>query len=126
MAEFRPGGFNILPPVIKNLLIVNTLVFIAQLFQQQDNPVIEKLFALHNIRSPLFEPWQLVTYMFLHGGWEHIIFNMFALWMFGNVLENVWGSARFFIFYMLCRIGAGALNLLIMYYQDPTILEQIY
>jgi len=68
-------------------------------------------FALHNIESPLFRPWQIFTHMFMHGSLMHIFSNMFALWMFGSILENMWGPKRFFIFYMICGIGAAAVHL---------------
>lgn len=127
MAEFRPGGFTILPPVIKNLLILNTLVFIAQkLTLKEDNPIIEQLFALYDVHSVYFKPWQLISYLFLHADIWHIFFNMFALWMFGSILENVWGSGRFIFFYLICGVGAGALQLAILYYQNAPIMAEFY
>jgi membrane associated rhomboid family serine protease len=127
MAEFRPGGFTILPPVIKNLLIVNTLVFIAQkLTVQTQNPVIEQLFALHDVHSVYFKPWQLISYLFLQADFWHIFFNMFALWMFGSALENVWGSGRFLFFYLICGVGAGAMQLAILYDQTAPLMAEFY
>jgi len=124
MTEFRPGGFNSIPPVIKNLLIVNALVFFAQLtFKNNPHFSLENLFALHDVHSVYFRPHQLITYMFLHGGWDHIIFNMFALWMFGAVLENVWGSKRFLIFYVACGVGAGILHLIVLYFEMAPVME---
>ena len=115
MTEFRPGSFQVIPPVIKNLIIINVLVFIAQnVFAHNPNFSIENLFALHEVRSVFFRPHQLITYMFLHGGFEHILFNMFALWMFGSVLENYWGPKRFLIFYVACGLGSAALHLLVL------------
>jgi len=117
MSEFRPGSFQMIPPVIKNLIILNVLVYLAQItLKNTGNPnVIENLFALHDVRSVFFKPHQLVTYMFLHGGWDHILFNMFALWMFGAILENFWGAKRFLIFYVVCGLGAAVLHLLVLY-----------
>jgi membrane associated rhomboid family serine protease len=113
MADIRMNSFQSIPPVIKNLLIINALAFFAtQIFGKA--PVFN-LFALHDIRSSLFKPHQLVTHMFLHGGFPHILFNMLAVWMFGSVLENLWGSKRFLIFYMLCGLGAAALHLGVLY-----------
>lgn len=107
------NSFQSIPPVIKNLLIINALAFFAtQIFGEA--PVFN-LFALHDIRSSLFKPHQLVTHMFLHGGFPHILFNMLAVWMFGSVLENLWGSKRFLIFYMLCGLGAAVLHLGVLY-----------
>jgi membrane associated rhomboid family serine protease len=110
---YRPNRF---PPVVKNLIIINVLVFIAQETFGASNPyVIENLFALHDVRSVFFKPHQLLSYMFLHGGIDHILFNMIALWMFGSMLENHWGAKRFLQFYILCGIGAGLLHLGVLY-----------
>src|SRR5688572_17994860 len=91
MVQFRPGGFSVLPLVIKNLLILNGLVYLAQIsFGQAGNLWMSDTFALHDVRSVYFRPHQFITYMFLHGDFGHLFFNMFALWMFGRTLENVW------------------------------------
>jgi membrane associated rhomboid family serine protease len=108
MAEFRPGGFKILPPVVKNIIIICALIFLAQQVSLRVfHYPLEYLFALHYWQSPLFKPYQLVTHMFMHASIGHIFFNMFALWMFGSVMENVWGPKRFLIFYMICGLGAA-------------------
>lgn len=134
---YRPGGFggfSFFPPIIKNLLIINGVVYLIQLIMQ--NVTVEKIivgnvvygitaydkiinwFALNplisTISSPIagkFEIWQLLTYQFLHGGFSHILFNMFALWMFGMEIENDWGSKKFLIYYLLCGVGAGVFHL---------------
>jgi membrane associated rhomboid family serine protease len=118
MSEFRPGGFKILPPIIKNLLIINVLVFLAQnvsaaVFRYP----LEHLFALHYWQSSLFEPYQLITHLFMHGSLGHIFFNMFALWMFGSILENIWGPKRFLIFFFVCGIGAALCFLAVQTFQ---------
>jgi membrane associated rhomboid family serine protease len=124
MTEFRPGGFNMIPPVIKNLLIVNVLIFFAQMtFENSAAFSIENLFALHDVRSVYFRPHQMVTYLFLHGGFDHLFFNMFALWMFGAVLENLWGAKRFLIFYVVTGLGAGALHLVTLYFELSPVWE---
>ena len=108
MTQYRPSGFRMLTPVVKNLLIINTLLFLAtMLFSDKFGFDLTAILGLHYPGASDFKLWQFITYMFMHGGWEHILFNMFALWMFGNVLENVWGSKRFLIFYMITGIGAG-------------------
>lgn len=117
------GGFAFFPPVIKYLLISNVLVFLFQFFlfpsfkvgNQPLSYLFMKLFALNPIGSSVFPfyPWQLVTYMFMHGGFFHLLLNMFALWMFGMELENIWGSKKFLSYYFICGIGAGLANLLI-------------
>lgn len=110
--QFRPRGFQMLPTVIKNLVIINGLVWLAQVTVGKEIP-LEDLFAMHYYQSELFKPWQFITYMFLHDshGPLHILFNMFALWMFGSVLENLWGMKRFLIFYLACGIGAGIVQM---------------
>jgi len=126
MSNVRFSRVESMPPVVKNLLIINALVYIAQItFGKNGSIDIEGLFALHDVRSLLFKPWQLVTYMFLHSPTDitHIIFNMFALWMFGRVLENVWGAKRFLFFYMMCGIGAGLLHLGTLYYEMTPLWE---
>ena len=107
MQSYSPTGFKILPPVVKNLLIVNTLFFLATLALRKYHIDLINILGLHYPGASGFRIYQFVTYMFMHGGWSHIIFNMFALWMFGNVVENVWGGKKFLIFYMLTGLGSG-------------------
>jgi len=127
MAEFRPQGFQVLPVVIKNLIIINGLVFLAQITLSKTGSDFSLVdyFALHDVRSVFFKPHQLVSYMFLHSttDFAHIIFNMFALWMFGSTLENFWGPKRFLIFYFLCGIGAAVLHLGVLYFENNQIIE---
>jgi membrane associated rhomboid family serine protease len=126
MAEFRPGSFQILPPVIKNLLIINVLVFLAQMaFDPTQDGWLTQTFALHDVRSVFFKPHQLITHIFMHGGFGHIFFNMFALWMFGSTLENVWGPKRFLIFYILCGLGAAVLHLATLYIEYAPIVREV-
>ncbi len=126
MTEFRPSRFEILPPIIKNLLIINGLFFLAQ--NTITGPSIsfsfEDVFALHAWQSPLFKPWQLITHMFLHGDIGHIIGNMFGLWMFGSVLENLWGSKRFLTFYMICGLGAALIHLLFLSWEFVPMIKE--
>jgi membrane associated rhomboid family serine protease len=125
MTEFRPSRFQILPSVVKNLLIINGLFFLAQNTLQ--GPTIDFSFdntlALHAWQSSLFKPWQLVTHLFLHGSFSHIFFNMLALWMFGAVLENVWGSKRFLTFYLICGLGAALIHLLFLSWELGPIIK---
>ena len=112
MSEYRPGGFQYLPPVVKNLLIINVLVFLVlNLTGSSMQEYILRNFALYNWESPFFKPWQLVTHMFIHEEIFHVFFNMFALWMFGNVMENVMGPKIFLSFYLICGIGAAVFYL---------------
>ena len=119
MTQFRPTRFEVLPTIIKNLLIINGLVFLAQnTFAGPTSTFsFEDYFALHAWQSSLYKPWQLITHMFLHGDFGHILGNMFALWIFGSILENVWGPKRFLLFYFLCGVGAAVIHLLILSYQ---------
>ncbi|MEJ7736143.1 MAG: rhomboid family intramembrane serine protease [Chitinophagaceae bacterium] len=112
MTRFSVG--NGMPPVVKNLLIINGLVYLAQVVFAQQGVELEFWGALWPYQSPYFGVWQLVTHMFMHsrGTIFHIVFNMFGLWMFGSVLEKRWGSKRFLQFYLLCGIIAGIAHLL--------------
>lgn len=126
MTEFRPGSFQMIPPVIKNLIIINVLVFLAQeTLGQAIKESMINLLALHDLHSKLFRPHQLITYLFMHGGWDHIFFNMFALWMFGAVLENYWGAKRFLIFYMVSGIGAAICHLAVLYPEMTRTIEAL-
>lgn len=98
-----------IPPVTKNLLIINVLIWLVEVIVPGfGNTLIDKL-GLHLFGARDFNPIQIITYMFLHdkGSIIHLLFNMFTLWMFGRILEQVWGSRRFFMFYMVCGIGAA-------------------
>ena len=98
---------NRIPVVTKNLLAINVVMFLAALVAAQKGFDLDNIFALHFFKSEEFHPYQLVTYMFMHGGFSHLFFNMFALFMFGRTLEYVWGPKRFLIFYVVAGIGAG-------------------
>jgi len=126
MRDIRMRGFQILPPVIKNLVILNALIFFAQyIFKNSETISLDNLFALHDVHSKFFKPHQVITYMFMHGTIEHIFFNMFALWMFGTELENVWGAKRFLIFYIVCGIGAGLLHLGVLYLEFQPLVNEL-
>jgi membrane associated rhomboid family serine protease len=128
-----PTQFSIFPPVIKNLLILNGLLYLAKFVAIGTGGIfLAKLLnamALYppgagevgwtifgtRAQIPGFWPWQLVTYGFLHGSLGHLFFNMFALWMFGVQIENVWGSRRFAIYYFVCVIGAALIQIVVMW-----------
>lgn len=113
------NNFQTIPPVIKNLVIINALIFFAQ---EIFGDVTYNLFALHDVRSVYFRPYQIITHLFMHGGFTHLLFNMLALWMFGSILENLWGSKRFLIFYMLCGLGAAVLHLGVLYFEMNDVI----
>jgi membrane associated rhomboid family serine protease len=124
--QFRPGGFRILPPVVKNLLIINTLAFLAYVSLYSSIHLdLNDLFGLHFMGSEKFAPYQFVTYMFMHGSIGHLFFNMFALWMFGNTLENYWGPKRFLIYYFITGFGAALTHYTIVYFDMSPVLTAI-
>ncbi|MEP7238693.1 MAG: rhomboid family intramembrane serine protease [Ferruginibacter sp.] len=98
-------------PVVLNLIIINALVFLVQMVFDGQDEKITRMIALFPYRSLEFKPYQLVTHMFAHGGFFHLLFNMFVLWMFGSMLERVWGPKRFLIFYLACGLAAGITHL---------------
>jgi len=133
----RPQNF---PPVVKNLVIINVLVWIAQISLEKQFH-LTRLFSLYPIvperlrelilkeasHAPKFEPYQIATHMFSHSPdmFIHIVFNMLALWMFGRILENFWGPKRFLLFYFACGIGAALCHLGIQYFRSEQLLEAV-
>ena len=105
--QYSPTGFRVLPPVVKHLLIINAILFLATFTLNRFNIDLSDYLGLHFFLAKDFMPYQLFTYMFMHANFEHIFFNMFALWMFGNTLENIWGSKRFLLYYIICGLGAA-------------------
>lgn len=101
---------NNLPTVTKNLLIINVLCFFGIIVAKRYGIDVEALLGLHFFLADTFNPAQLITYMFMHANFQHIFFNMFAVWMFGRVLEQVWGPRRFLFYYILCGIGAALIQ----------------
>ncbi|HVZ56986.1 MAG TPA: rhomboid family intramembrane serine protease [Chitinophagaceae bacterium] len=141
MSEFQYYRPNNFPPVVKNLVIINVLVYIAQL-TVHPFPLTEKLMLYPALPAQLsdylsqqgglpgmgaFNPYQVFTYMFAHSPatFTHILFNMFALWMFGRILENVWGPKRFLFFYIVCGVGAAAFHLAIQYFRAEQLWHAI-
>ncbi|MBQ7634597.1 MAG: rhomboid family intramembrane serine protease [Bacteroidaceae bacterium] len=99
--------FRNIPPVVKNLLIINFIVYLAQLAFESHGMDLTNAFGLHFVLADDFRLWQFLTYMFLHGGTMHLLLNMFSLWMFGCQAERDFGSQRFLWFYLACGVGAG-------------------
>ena len=123
--NYRPSSFSHVPEVVKNLLIINGLFFLATITLDGMGFDMYHLFGLHQFQSDDFMPHQLVTHIFMHGNLTHLIFNMFALWMFGKVLENVWGGKRFLIYYMFTGLGAAALHLGVSQYEILSLQSQL-
>jgi len=142
MSEFRYYRQNNFPPVVKNLIIINALVWVGQLTLEKTYHLTER-FMLYpimpeSLRQALveknylneyekFQPYQIFTHMFSHSPtlFVHILFNMFALWMFGRILENVWGPKRFLFFYLACGVGAAALHLTMQYFRCEQLLRDL-
>lgn len=122
----RPGGFQTMPPVVKNLLIINGLFFLGTLLLEAKFRInLTQILGLHFYKSVLFEPHQLVSHLFMHGNFLHLFSNMFALWMFGNLMENVWGSQRFFVYYFVTGLGAALLHTLVIQFQYSELASQL-
>ena len=119
--------FKNIPPVVKNLLIINGLVYLATIILENQDIHLADYLGLHYWKSPKFEIHQLITHMFMHdsSGFTHILFNMFGLWMFGKTLESIWGSKRFLIFYMIAGIGAAVTNLLVTHFRLESMLMDL-
>jgi membrane associated rhomboid family serine protease len=118
------NNFQSLPTVTKNILIINVLLFAATWFFEKQGIDLVNILGLHYIKAPDFKPYQFVTYMFMHGGFMHIFFNMYAVFMFGSILENTWGPKRFLFYYIFTGLGAAAIQLLVYYFQLMPIMEQ--
>ena len=115
MNQYRLGGFRVLPTIVKNLIIINIIFYIATLaFRSAFGIDLTDYLGLYFFKSENFHFYQYVTYMFMHGDFQHIFFNMFALWMFGNVLENYWGPKRFLTFYFVTGIGAAIVHTIVI------------
>lgn len=114
MSYFQQVRNNNFPPVVKNIIIINVIVWIAQIALDRTYNITGKI-GLYPIDFALFKPYQVATHMFAHepSGPFHLIFNMFNLFIFGRILENIWGGKRFLIFYFLCGIGAAACHLIV-------------
>ena len=113
---------NSIPVVTKNILIINVLCFFGSVVAAKYGIDLNDLLGLHFFLASDFNPAQLITYMFMHAGFQHIFFNMFAVWMFGRTLEQVWGPKRFLFYYILCGIGAGLVQEGVQYIQYVTEL----
>lgn len=119
----RTGG---IPPVVKNLILINIVMYLGMIAVNSVFQIdLNRELGLYFFKSPFFKPFQIITHMFMHGSMGHIFFNMFALWMFGKVLEQVWGSRRFLIYYLATGLGAAFLHMLVYYIEYASILQQV-
>ena len=133
MNGFGGGYFN-LPPVVKNIILINVLMLLVDFAAKSVFGVdLTMVLGLYFPKSEQFMPLQIVTHMFMHGGFWHIFFNMYALYIFGQVLENVWGPKRFFIYYIICGLGAALTHETVIAFQyahlaqglDPDSLQTV-
>ena len=115
-----------IPPVVRGLLIINIAVFVLDFFvtKSSGTPLVH-IGGLHYFKSDFFKPFQIITHMFMHGGLTHLLFNMYALWMFGQILERVWGPKRFFIYYIVAGLGAASLQMLVYHFQIQSAIDSI-
>ncbi|NBV57378.1 MAG: rhomboid family intramembrane serine protease [Bacteroidetes bacterium] len=111
--QFNSNRFGI-PEVTRNIIAINVLLFIATIYSS--NTMYEYL-ALFNYKSNYFHGWQMITHMFMHGSFTHLLFNMFGLYMFGSRLEQMWGAKRFINFYLITGLGAALLHTLVQDYE---------
>ncbi|HLG35069.1 MAG TPA: rhomboid family intramembrane serine protease [Bacteroidia bacterium] len=114
-----------MPPVTKNIIIINVILFFATYMLQGQGIDLNDILGLHYFQSEKFHVWQFITYMFMHGSVMHIFFNMFAVWMFGAAVENMWGPKRFLNYYILTGLGAAAAHYAIVFYQLQPAIEQL-
>ncbi|MBO4743683.1 MAG: rhomboid family intramembrane serine protease [Bacteroidales bacterium] len=118
--ENRGGFLSNIPPVTRNLIIINVILFIATLVNEN---FMIGTFGLFYPTSPYFRWWQVITHMFMHGGFWHIFFNMYTLFIFGIVVENILGSKKFVLFYFICGLGAAGLHILTQYIEMQAFIN---
>jgi len=122
----KQGFLANIPPAVKVILLINVVMFLlTQLVAATQQIDLNKILGLYFFESELFKPYQIVTHMFMHGGWMHILFNMYALWLFGQVIERVWGSKRFFIYYFVTGFGAVILHSFVEYLRYLSITSSM-
>jgi membrane associated rhomboid family serine protease len=107
MEQYRPSGFQLLPTVVKNLIIINGILFLLMFVVSKFGIDLNNMLGLHYVASKEFKPYQIITYMFMHANFWHIFLNMFMLWMCGAAIENFWGPKRFLTYYLIAGIGAA-------------------
>ena len=118
--QIRPGGFLGMGPVTKNIILVSAVFYLATILLSARGINLVEILGLHFPGSSVFKIWQPVSHMFMHSPFSiwHIVFNMFVLWMFGAMLEQMWGSKRFLNFFLICGFGAATLHYLFVYFVD--------
>jgi membrane associated rhomboid family serine protease len=123
MYQYNRGGFFAsIPLVIKNIIIINAFMLILTMINREF--MIEH-FALFYPASAFFKPWQILSHIFMHGNFGHLLFNMYALWMFGSVLEQLWGPKKFLLYYLVTGLGAAALHMGVQWIEASTLVNAI-
>ncbi|MFN5705503.1 MAG: rhomboid family intramembrane serine protease [bacterium] len=122
MDNYRPQGFSLLPTIVKNLLIINGLFFLMTIvIQNTFQKDLTDWLALYYPGAPEFKAYQFATHLFMHGNFMHLFSNMFALWMFGSALENIWGPKKFLTYYIITGLGAAVLHTLVIYVEISSL-----
>ena len=124
--QYSPPKFNILPPVCKNLLIINVIAFLATYVFRMRGIDLQDIFGLHFFASDNHYFWQYITYAFFHYNFSHLFFNLFAIWMFGYTLENIWGQKRFIIFCLVSCLGAALAQQITYYFMYSDLVNGVY
>lgn len=122
MSFFGSSG-STFPPVVKNIIIINVILFVATLLPIGLSDLMTQHLALYSFKSSYFAPHQIITHMFMHANWGHIFFNMFGVFMFGRVLEQLWGSRKMLVFYTITGVGAALIHLTVNYFQMNHMTE---
>lgn len=124
--QYSPPKFNILPPVCKNLLIINVIAFLATYVFRMRGIDLSDIFGLHFFASDNHYFWQYITYAFFHDNFSHLFFNLFAVWMFGYTLENIWGQKKFIIFCLVSCLGAALAQQVTYYFMYSDLVNGVY
>ena len=124
--QYSPPKFNILPPVCKNLLIINVIAFLATYVFRIRGIDLSDIFGLHFFASDNHYFWQYITYAFFHDNFSHLFFNLFAVWMFGYTLENIWGQKKFIIFCLVSCLGAALAQQITYYFMYSDLVNGVY
>lgn len=122
LEQYRPSRF--MPPITRNIIIINAIMYAVTFIFWGMGIDLTDMLGLHYFASEKFHVWQLITYMFMHGSFLHILLNMFAVWMFGSAVENMWGPKRYLNYYILTGLGAAAAHYAIVYYQLQPLLAE--
>jgi membrane associated rhomboid family serine protease len=117
--NYRPLGVGEIPIITKNLIIINVLLFVFCNFIIKGVD-LNHFLNLYTYNTGNFKPYQLITHMFMHADFGHLIFNMFGLYLFGSKLENLWGQKRYINFYLICGLAASIIELAFLYYKNET------